>query len=233
LQQPTLEVCIDFKSPYAFVAHQLVWRLETQHGHRIRWHPLTLNIASFLGTATKRAGGGVTETNRSPRQWSVVKAAYQDARRYAENQGLVLKGPLKIWDSSLAGIALLWVQENASSRAHLRQFMTELFRRFWLRDCDLEDPAALKAIMAFALVDCEGFDDYALEQGKERHDHLQEVLLNKGVFGVPSFIVGKEIFFGREHLDTVLWRLEGSKGPIPSPRYPWHTGMLDDGDHGL
>jgi len=47
--------------------------------------------------------------------------------------------------------------------------------------------------------------------------------LTQGVFGVPSFIVDDEIFFGREQLDTVLWRLNGSQGPMPFVRYPWQA----------
>jgi len=216
-----LSVCIDFKSPYAFVAHALIWQLEEVHGFKIHWLPLTLNIGSFLGRAEKRADGEVFDTNRTPKQWSVVKAAYRDARCYAENQGRVLRGPLKIWDSSLAGVALMWAQEHAGTRQQLKQFMADVFERFWQRECDIEDRLILEAALSRAGIQTQGFPDYAAGAGRDHHDQLQDQLLTQGVFGVPSFVLEDEIFFGREHMDTVLWRLNGSQGAMPFVRYPW------------
>ena len=54
-----LSVCIDFKSPYAFVAHELIWQLEVRSGFLVNWLRLTLNIGSFLGRAEKRDDGGL------------------------------------------------------------------------------------------------------------------------------------------------------------------------------
>jgi 2-hydroxychromene-2-carboxylate isomerase len=216
-----LSVCIDFKSPYAFVAHALIWELETHHGFLIDWQPLTLNIGSFLGTAEKSDQGAVVATNRSEKQWTVVKSAYRDARRYAVNQQRVLRGPLKIWDSSLAGISLMWAQQEAGERADLKRFMDTVFTRFWQRACDLEDAQELVKHLKMANIKTEGFLDYLGGEGRERHDQLQIRLLDQGVFGVPSFLIRDEIFFGREHLDTVLWRLKGSQGPMPLLRFPW------------
>ncbi len=218
-----LTVCIDFKSPYAFVAHELIWQLEAQSGYKVDWQPLTLNIGSFLGRAEKRDDGQVVDSNRTPKQWSVVKAAYREARCYAENQGRVLRGPLKIWDSSKAGIALIWAQDHAVSRAQLKGFMTDVFDRFWQRECDIEDLGVLSMALSEAGIQNKGFINYAQGAGQERHDLLQDQLLTQGVFGVPSFIVSDEIFFGREHLETVIWRLNGGEGAMPFVRYPWRS----------
>ncbi|MGB1342152.1 MAG: DsbA family protein [Pseudomonadales bacterium] len=216
-----LSVCIDFKSPYAFVAHALIWELETKHGFLIDWQPLTLNIGSFLGTAEKSEQGTVVATNRSEKQWTVVKAAYRDARRYAVNQQRMLRGPLKIWDSSLAGISLMWAQQRAGERADLKHYMDMVFTQFWQRKCDLEDAKVLVEYLKAAAISTVGFTDYLEGEGRENHDRLQSQLLDLGVFGVPSFLVEDEIFFGREHLDTVLWRLKGSHGEMPFLRFPW------------
>ena len=90
-----LSVCIDFKSPYAFVAHELIWQLEVRSGFLVNWLPLTLNIGSFLGRAEKRDDGQVVDSNRTPKQWSVVKAAYREARCYAENKVACSAAPSK------------------------------------------------------------------------------------------------------------------------------------------
>ncbi|MCB1646047.1 MAG: hypothetical protein KDI36_11370, partial [Pseudomonadales bacterium] len=116
-----LKVYIDFKSPYAFIARDQTWQLEDDFGIEIDWYPLTLNIASYLGSAKKDDSGRVTENKRSPRQWAAVKYAYMDARRYATLRGLTLKGTQKIWDSSLAAIGLLWVKQQ--NRQALKTYM--------------------------------------------------------------------------------------------------------------
>ena len=99
--------------------------------------------------------------------------------------------------------------------------MDTVFTRFWQRACDLEDAQELVKHLKMANIKTEGFLDYLGGEGRERHDQLQIRLLDQGVFGVPSFLIPDEIFFGREHLDTVLWRLKGSQGPMPLLRFPW------------
>ena len=42
-----LTVLTDFKSPYAFVANELIWSLEARYNIEIDWLPLSLNIASL------------------------------------------------------------------------------------------------------------------------------------------------------------------------------------------
>ena len=104
-----LIVYIDVKSPYAFVALRPTLALERELGLQFDWRPLTLDIPSYLGSAQKKGGQVVASRGRSPRTWRAIRYSYMDARRYAERQGLVPKGTEKIWDSSIANIALLWV----------------------------------------------------------------------------------------------------------------------------
>ena len=152
-----LQVYIDFKSPYAFVALRPCWQLEEQYGIAIEWLPLTLNIASYLGTAKLDAQGKVAASNRSQRQWQAVRYAYMDARRYAASQGLILRGTEKIWDSSIAAIGLLWASDKAADRQALRKYMTLIFDQFWKRELDIENPAVVESVLREADVPVIGF----------------------------------------------------------------------------
>ncbi|MCE2462252.1 MAG: hypothetical protein J4F38_15950, partial [Pseudomonadales bacterium] len=105
-----LIVYMDFKSPYAYLAKDPTWQLEVDFGIAIDWRPLSLNIPSFLGSARVNDTGKVVEANRTPRQWEGVRYAYMDAKRYARLKDILIYGPRKIWDSSLAGIGMLWTQ---------------------------------------------------------------------------------------------------------------------------
>jgi len=149
-----LEVYIDFKSPYAFVARNPTFALRKTYEVDIDWYPLTLNIGSFLGTAKKDDAGNVTENTRSPRQWLAAKYAYMDARRYATLQGLTFRSTQKIWDSSLAAIGLLWAKRSAAGPA---RYIDITFDRFWKRELDIEDEAIIASLLAESGVDVDGF----------------------------------------------------------------------------
>ncbi len=212
-----LEVYIDYKSPYAYIAKDPTYALEKDFGIEIDWYPLTLNIGSYLGTAKTNDTGKVLENNRSPRQWLAVKYAYMDARRYASLRGMTLKGTQKIWDSSIAAIGLLWAK--AQNRTILKRYTDVIYERFWRRDLDIEDVAVVSQVLKESGADIKGFDLYLSGEGRRIHDDLQDAILDMGYFGVPTYVIDDEIYFGREHLPRVRWHLAGCEGPMPDIAY--------------
>ncbi|MGV0035639.1 MAG: DsbA family protein [Candidatus Azotimanducaceae bacterium WSBS_2022_MAG_OTU7] len=212
-----LEVYIDFKSPYAFIAKDATYQLEQDFGLEIDWYPLTLNIGSYLGTAKKDDRGKVTESNRSPRQWLAVKYAYKDARRYAELRGLTLKGTQKIWDSSLSAIGLLWAKRHG--RDCLKHYIDNTYDRFWKRELDIEDPQVIVAQLRASGCEVDGFEDYLAGEGRDDHDRLQDEILDRGYYGVPTYVIDGESYFGRQHLPRVRWHLLGNVGDLPDIAY--------------
>ena len=211
-----LIVYLDFKSPYAYLAKDPSWQLETDFGIEIDWRPLTLNIPSFLGSARLNDAGKVVEQNRTPRQWQGVRYAYMDAKRYARLKDIKVYGPQKIWDSSLAAIGLLWTR---SHKTVLRAYMDIVYERFWLRQLDIEDPDVVAQAVAEAGGDRSSFLDYLDGEGRGEHDRLQAALHPAGIFGVPTYVIEDEVFFGREHLPMVRWLLGGKDGPAPDIAY--------------
>ena len=212
-----LIIYIDFKSPYAFVAKDPTYALSTTLGIEVDWRPLTLDIPSYLGSARLDKTGRVVESHRTPEQWTGVKYAYKDGRRYADLQGYRLRGTEKIWDTSLAHIALWWVK--AQGPRLLRSFCDDVYERFWRRELDLEDMDVVEAAIARAGAGIDGFRDYAGGPGRVEHDSMQERIFEAGIFCVPCFIVEEELFFGREHLPMIRWVLEGRRGPQPDIAY--------------
>ncbi len=208
-----LAVYIDLKSPYAFIAIEPTRAMARAAGVSIDWRPFTLDIPSYLGSARLDREGRVASSDRTPQQWSGVKYAYRDARRYANLRGKVLRGTEKIWDSSLAGIAISWAK--AQDGAILERFLDDAYARFWRRELDIEDLAVLEAALARADARVEGFREYASGAGRRLHDTLNQQAFDAGVFGVPTYLVGSEMWFGREHLPRVAWLLGGALGPAP------------------
>ena len=215
-EQPLI-VYLDFKSPYAYLAKDPTWQLEEDFGIEIDWRPLTLNIPSFLGSARVNDAGKVVEQNRTPRQWQGVRYAYMDAKRYARLKDIVLYGPKKIWDSSLASIGMLWMRETG--RRELHSYMDIVYERFWKRDLDIEDAQVVADVVAEAGGDRDGYLEYLNGAGRQAHDELQASLHPAGIFGVPTYVVGGGVYFGREHLPMVRWLLGGRRGPAPDIAY--------------
>jgi hypothetical protein len=75
----TVAVYIDYKSPYAYLAKDLVYELERDFPVRIDWLPYRLDIPSFLGSARLDDNGRIIEEQRNAHQWRRV--------RYVANRG--------------------------------------------------------------------------------------------------------------------------------------------------
>lgn len=211
-----LIVYVDIKSPYAFVAIRPTLALEKSLDMRFDWRPLTLDIPSYLGSARKNKGK-LVESTRSASQWVGIKYGYRDARRYAERQGLMLKGTEKIWDSSIANIGISWVMQK--DRDRLGDYFETVYPPFWRRELDIEDVAVVEACLEQAGIDVEGFADFVQGEGRAGHDALQAQLHPGGIYGVPTYVFDGMILFGREHLPYVRWHLLGRKGPAPDVAY--------------
>lgn len=212
-----LIVYIDYKSPYAYLAVDPTYALGEELGIEIDWRPLTLDIASYLGSARLSHEGKVVEERRSAGQWTKVKYAYHDVRRYGSLRGLVIRGTVKIWDSALAGIGMLWAKQQGQTV--LRAYSSMVYERFWKRELDLENPEAIEGILTASGARTEGFRDYASGQGRELNDKMQRSIFDAGIFGVPTYVIDGELFFGREHLPHIRWMLTGRKGQSPDIAY--------------
>jgi 2-hydroxychromene-2-carboxylate isomerase len=203
----TVTVYVDFKSPYAYLAKDLAYELERDFPVRLDWLPYVLDIPSFLGSARLDESGRVIEEERNAHQWRRVKYSYMDCRRQARKRGLVVRGPQKIWDSTLASCGVLYAKRRRE--AVLRHYLDIVFARFWKRELDIEDASVIAAVLAEAGADTAGFAAYAAAEGPREVARICREAEEKGVFGVPSFIVDGELFWGREHLADIRDMLAG------------------------
>jgi len=201
----TLIAYTDYKSPYAYLAKDLTYELERDTGARVEWRPYVLDIPAYLGSARLDESGRVLEESRNPHQWRRVRYSYMDCRRVARKRGLTIRGPRKIWDSSLAAAGMLFARTHGD--AVFRRYHDTVFERFWQRALDIEDIAVIAAVLAEAGAP-PGFADWA-RQGRARVAEISREAEAAGVFGVPSFVVDGELFWGRENLGDIREMLAG------------------------
>ncbi len=194
----TIIAYTDYKSPYAYLAKDPTYELERDFPVRVEWRPYVLDIPAYLGSARVDAQGNVVEESRNAHQWRRVRYSYMDCRRQALKRGLTIRGPQKIFDSTLAAAGMLFAQ-RAGDDAVFRHYNDAVFERFWLRALDIEDVSAVANVLTQADADGAAF----IAQSAELCDEVAAISRAAeaaGVFGVPSFIVDGELFWGREHL---------------------------------
>lgn len=184
---------IDFKSPYAYLSLAPTRQLERDFDIALDWRPLTLHIPNYLDAVD----------GRSAHNWRKVKYAYMDARRLANRVGLTVLGPKKIFDSSIASIALLY----AKGKPGFDRFVDIVFEGFFKRALDIEQVDQIVKALGDAGVDTAGFAAYLAGPGRALHDKQRIATEESGVFGVPTLVVAGEIFWGGDRIDLVRERL--------------------------
>ncbi len=183
----------DYKSPYAYLAKEPAYGLAEGFDVRLIWRPYTLDIPSYLDATEQRTA----------HNWRKVRYAYMDARRIANTRGLTVRGPKKIFDSSIAAIGMLYAQARGAFRA----YNDITFERFWKRELDIEDRDAIAAVLAEAGCEASGFADFVAGAGRAEHDKIMAEAEALGVFGVPTFVLDGELFWGGDRIDWLKQRL--------------------------
>lgn len=196
-----IAVYTDYKSPYAYLAKDLVYELERDFPVIVDWLPYTLDIPSFLGSARVDERGNVVESTRDPHQWRRVRYSYMDCRRQARKRGLTILGPRKIWNSSVAAIGMLWAKRHET--AVFRNYHDRVFEKFWRRELNIEDPEVIATMLTSAGATSSGLGSYLCGRGRAEHDEICRQAEVAGVFGVPTFVIDRELFWGREHLADI------------------------------
>jgi 2-hydroxychromene-2-carboxylate isomerase len=132
-----------------------------------------------------------------------------DCRRQARKRGLVIRGTQKIWDSTLGAAGMLYAKRQGADP--LRRYIDITFERFWKRELDIEDPAVIQSALAEAGAATADAAPWLAGDGPHEVARISREAEDKGVFGVPSFIIDGELFWGSEHLPDIRDRLAARK----------------------
>ena len=189
-----VDLWIDLRSPYSFLAKDPAYDLERDFDVELRLRPFALDIAGAVNLSDPEA---------IARGMRKIKYFYLDARRFANQRGITLLGPKKIFDQKLVHLAWLY----ADRTGHGRAVVDLAYPRFFKRELDYEDRDAVVALLQDAGVDAAGFDAYAAGEGPEELKRHQTEAEQQGVFAVPTFVVDGELFWGQDRIDFVRAKL--------------------------
>ena len=189
-QLAEIKLYSDYKSPYAFLAFDPVMALAEKFRVRVTWKPFQLRIK----------GKG----QRSVYSEYKVRYSYMDARRWANLRGgIVLRGPLKIYDTTPALIGSLFARDHGKLIDYSRIIYTGFFRR----EIEIDQPDAVAGVLAGLGLDAAAFADYLAGPGAAEYEAIQEESAADQIFGVPIMVFEKEPFWGYDRLGLLEMRL--------------------------
>ena len=196
-------MCVDLKSPHAYLALAPTLALADELGIEVDWLPLV------VPPLVRHPEPGPGADRGSRHRWHRARYYERDLERQAEARRLELRDPYRAPDSTLAALALLWVK--ARSPESLPAFLESVFEQYWRGALDIEDASALTKRLAEIGASAEGFEPYARGPGRAEREALDVALRSAGAFGVPTYWVGGEPFNGRQHLPMIRRLLIGSQ----------------------
>ena len=179
----------DYKSPFAYLAFDPAFALEDRFRIRLRWIPFQLRIK----------GKG----ERSLYSEHKARYSYLDARRWAKPRGLVIRGPLKVYDTTPALIGGLFAQQQG----RLLEYSRRVYELFFKRELEADQPEAVAGVIASLGMSADDYRKYLSGDGALAYRRAQDEAAADHVFGVPLFLFEGEPFWGHDRLPILEDRL--------------------------
>ncbi len=186
-----------YTSPFTYLAYAPARALERSHRVRLRFIPHGVNIRKVYGDMTDRAH----------RDQLRVRYLYLDARRFAAERGLTILPPKKIYSARFAFYGGMCAEDQGL----FHPYAERVFERFWKRELEVEDPAALTAILRETGADPAPFARYVADEESEAKPRLKACFAEADrdhIFGVPTFVIDGELFWGYDRMDWLVRKLD-------------------------
>lgn len=190
-----VEFIFDFGSPNAYLAHRIIPEIEARTGATFVYN------SCLLGGIFKATG------NRSPfEQFAGVrnKLDYErlEIRRFVERHQVdaFRMNP----HFPVNTLLMMRGAVVAEDEGKLSPYVEACFRAMWEDGKKMDDPAVAGAVLDAADLDGRAILERTREQAiKDRLIASTEDAVARGVFGIPTFFVGKEMFFGKDRMGRV------------------------------
>ena len=199
----TLEFLFDFGSPNAYFAHKVIPEIEKRTGRKFTYVPVLLG-GIFKATNNKPpmiAFGGI----KGKMEYEML-----ETRRFIARHGLN-----KFQMNPHFPVNTLLVMRAAVGAmldGQLPPYVDAVMRLMWEDAKKMDDPEVARASL-----DAAGLDGAQLLARAQEADVKQRLMDNtanaveRGSFGIPTFFVGNEIYFGKNTLRDVEQEIQRVK----------------------
>ena len=185
------EFYFDFISPYSFLAHKEIIKIEKANAIKIKYMPILLGGLHNLA--------GIKAPGFIP-----IKAKYmiRDCKLWAEKYNVEFTFnnyfPVKTLD--LMRCVLI-----AEKKDFAQNFINKIFDAIWKDGLNLNDNFIVEKLIKNMDINPKTFLMEAVEPKiKDELKKRTDDAYKKGIFGAPSFIVNNKMFWGQDRLEFVL-----------------------------
>ena len=192
-----LLLAVDFNSLASYLAYAPSVALANETG-------VSLKIFPYQTTARRVIKDHPSEEAQSHFE-NRDRYVTMDVERYIRLNGLDVKRKSSEIDSSLASKALIVADEQEVGVAVAGAF----FAGLWNGSLDSRDSEAITLVARQH--GFEGVIDFDSVDLNESRTMLQDL----GVFTVPTYVLGGEVFHGREHIPMIRWLITDRNSEIP------------------
>ena len=188
-----IEFWYEFASTYSYLSAMRVEAAAEEQGVEVQWKPF------LLGPIFNSQGW-----NDSPFNIYPAKGAYmwRDMERQCAAYDLAFTKPDIFPVNSVTAARLAWL---GSQEDWCPAFSRKVYHAQFTAGQDISDEGVLGKILADMNLPAD--DLLAQTQAAETKSGLREqteAAAANGIFGAPSFLVGKELFWGDDRLDAAL-----------------------------
>ena len=186
-----------YTSPFTYLAKDPAYALERSHNVRLRFIPYGVDIRGVYGDVP----------TRPERERKRLRYLYFDARRMARERGMVIYPPKKIFSARRA----FYGGFCAEDQGLFRPYSDRVYQRFWKAELDVENPDELAAILKEVGADTTTFRRWIEDEESEAKPRLKRCFAEAAedhIFGVPSFVVDGELFWGYDRIDWAIRKLD-------------------------
>ncbi len=188
----TVDFIFDFASPNAYLADKVLREIAVRTGANINYIPCLL-------------GGIFKATNNQAPMIAFAPIKGKMAYEMLETQRFIAKHELVQFKMNahfpVNTLILMRGAIAAQRDGRLSQYIDAGLAMMWEQSLKMDDPAVFCAAMSDA-----GFDGAGLLARTQDPDIKAELVANteaavmRGAFGIPTFYVGEQMFFGKERL---------------------------------
>jgi len=185
----------DFGSPNAFLSHKVLPQIEKRSGALFEYVPVLLG-GIFKMTGNQSPATAFAGIKNKPEYDKL------EMRRFTARHGLTSfrmnpHFPINTLQLMRGAIA-------AQFEGVFERYVEEMFANMWERERKMDDPEVFRSAMQEAGLPSDKL--LALIQSEPAKSRLianTEAAVAAGAFGSPTFLVGSEIFFGKDRLREV------------------------------
>ena len=185
------EFYFDFGSPYSFLAHKQIRKIESDNSIKIKYIPI------LLGGLLKLAG--IKANADIP-----IKGKYmiKDCKLWAEKNQITFKfnNYFPINTLNLMRSAIVAEKKNFAEN-----FINKVFDAIWKDGLNLNDDLIIEKLLKNLDINPKSFLLEATEPTiKTELKKRTEDAFKMGIFGAPTFVVNNKIFWGQDRIEFAL-----------------------------